>query len=612
MKKLLRKIIFNKLAKKIFTFFVFKAKTILDTELNNQKQSLIKKMKKFGPNSFLWGNTHTISCPQNMEVGENVHIGNNCYIRAEGSVCIGDNTHISRNLILYSLNHDYEGENLPYDEQFIYKPIRIGRNVWIGMNVCIVPGTVIGDGVIVGMGTVVSGEVPPYTIIGSQKWREIGKRDIKHYEKLNKQRRYGAANGYIYSDHNQYLEKVGDIRNGKRCILEVINYDNKIAIKKTFLKTGDAIIAFQKEKKASEKFKNYKWFPKVYEIGDSFIIYEFIDNDLRLDRSLNNYNSIEKKEILSQIIKVLFDLFSQNVSHRDFHVRNIFFSVETGIKLIDFESMEDELVKDVTFFDSYDIIGIGLDSPFFTCNMCVFSKYNISISKMFEIENIKEFKKIVGTVLCDLLYDISSTFYTRRYSDKERHTLINRYIYNTFDLQYLKISRKIGQRNINKRLKRFGIDVSQIYGKKILDIGSNIGGVLLELQKMQPVKALGLEYDKEKVDVANLIAKIHNIKNVEFVQMDVESDAFYQGLTEKYDVVFCLAVIGHLANKENFIKKLREICINTLYVEGNGNSDVNETKLLLKEAGFKNIKFIGLSDDEKDDYNNNRPLFICT
>src|SRR5690606_23541026 len=124
-------------------------------------------IKKIGLNSFFWGQNHTISGCGNLEIGENVHINENAFIRAEGGVIIGDNTHISRNLVLYSINHDYQGDLIPYDNQMIKKEVLIGKNVWIGMNVCVVPGTTIGDGSIIGMGTTVSGDIPPLSIVGS-------------------------------------------------------------------------------------------------------------------------------------------------------------------------------------------------------------------------------------------------------------------------------------------------------------------------------------------------------------------------------------------------------------------------------------------------------------
>jgi maltose O-acetyltransferase len=128
---------------------------------------------------------------------DNVHIGEGAFIRASGGLRIGANTHVSRNLLLYTVNHDFHGSALPYDNNQVPKPVTIGRNVWIGMNVCIAPGTTIGDGAIVGMGTVVSGDVPPLAIIASQPWRIVGERDPEHYRALDDGRRFGGADGRV-------------------------------------------------------------------------------------------------------------------------------------------------------------------------------------------------------------------------------------------------------------------------------------------------------------------------------------------------------------------------------------------------------------------------------
>jgi acetyltransferase-like isoleucine patch superfamily enzyme len=130
-----------------------------------------------------------------VRIGNNVHIGTGAFIRAEGGLVIGDNTHISRNLLLYTMNHDYLGTVLPYDEALLYKPVTIGRNVWIGMNVCIAPGATIGDGAIVGMGTVVAGEVPSLAIVASAPWRIVGHRDESHYQALEQEGLFGGRGG---------------------------------------------------------------------------------------------------------------------------------------------------------------------------------------------------------------------------------------------------------------------------------------------------------------------------------------------------------------------------------------------------------------------------------
>jgi maltose O-acetyltransferase len=137
-----------------------------------------------------------VSAPQNLYLGDNVHINDNAFIRAEGGLKIGDHTHISRNVVIYTMNHDYEGERLPYDENKVLKSVEIGRNVWIGMNVTIVPGVTIGDGAIIGMGAVVAREIPPLAVIGSQPVRILKERDSTHYESLEREEGYSGMSGY--------------------------------------------------------------------------------------------------------------------------------------------------------------------------------------------------------------------------------------------------------------------------------------------------------------------------------------------------------------------------------------------------------------------------------
>ena len=164
-------------------------------EQDKQLRSLIAQIKSCGAGLSLKGPLRLSGADQ-LEIGENVHIGENAFIRADAGLTIGDNTRISRNLVLYTVSHRYEGARLPYDELWIRKPVKIGRNVWIGMNVSIAPGTTIGDGAIVGMGTTVSGDVPPLSIIGSEKWRLIGQRDPDHYRRLDEAGIYGDPDGH--------------------------------------------------------------------------------------------------------------------------------------------------------------------------------------------------------------------------------------------------------------------------------------------------------------------------------------------------------------------------------------------------------------------------------
>ena len=49
----------------------------------------------------------------------------------------------------------------------------VGNDVWIGQGARILPGARLGDGVIVGTGAVVSGDVPPYAVVGGNPARVL-------------------------------------------------------------------------------------------------------------------------------------------------------------------------------------------------------------------------------------------------------------------------------------------------------------------------------------------------------------------------------------------------------------------------------------------------------
>lgn len=138
--------------------------------------------------------------PENLIVGDNVHINTNAFLRSEGGLFIGSNTHISRNLIVYTMNHDYTGDLLPYDSGKILKPVHIGKNVWLGINVVIAPGVKIGDGAIIGMGTVVAKDVPTLAIVGSAPQRILKKRSASHYKDLEQNKKYSGMSGYLWKD----------------------------------------------------------------------------------------------------------------------------------------------------------------------------------------------------------------------------------------------------------------------------------------------------------------------------------------------------------------------------------------------------------------------------
>lgn len=595
----------NKIIKRIAPSLFHEFKKIENEIAEQNEKQKYNGFKKLGKGSFFWGKTHLIYGKEYCEIGENVHINDNAFIKAEGGLIIGDNTHISRNLVLYTINHDYKGDLLPYDSNMIKKGVVIGKNVWIGMNVCITPGSNIGDGCIIGMGTTVSGNIPPLSIIASPKAVMIGKRDESHYMELESNKKYGGADGVFYNwSKNFCIEEVGDKYQSQRSVSEVIFINETKAVKKTFSKSKDSIQAFKNEILGYHKFQKFDWCPKLLETGENYIVTEFLPSNNRLDKIHKGKNI----DLLGDIIFCLLDIFIEGFAHCDFHAKNIYIN-ESSIKIIDFESLQQQSNK-IDFFTSYDITGNGLESPFQTANMCVFSKNEFSIAEIFKVSSVNNLKEILNCRIKEQMLDSSITFKSLNNEKKDRYTLQTKNIYSTFNLKHTNVTIEEGQRNTLKRFERFGISSEIIKGKSILDIGSNIGGTLLGLAQYEPKYMIGLEYDYDKVKLANKIAILNEIVNVKFIEFDIESQKHIPEIV-KYDVVFCLAVIEHLKNKENLFCLLEKVCSNILYFEGNAYSDIAFIESRLKESGFSRVEYIGFSCDEKNETNNNRPLFIA-
>lgn len=102
-------------------------------------------------------------CGKNIKFGKNVFLNSGCRFQDQGGITIGDNSLIGHNVVLATLNHDFE----PSHRGNLHPaPIVIGKHVWIGANATVCPGVTIGDGAIVAAGSVVTRDVPENTLVG--------------------------------------------------------------------------------------------------------------------------------------------------------------------------------------------------------------------------------------------------------------------------------------------------------------------------------------------------------------------------------------------------------------------------------------------------------------
>ena len=126
----------------------------------------------------------------NTTLGNNVNF-NGMKIQGKGNVTIGDNFHSGIECMIITSIHNYdEGSAIPYDDTVLSRDVVIEDNVWLGNRVIILPGVRIGEGAIIQAGSVVVKDIEKYAIAGGHPAKVFKHRDIDHYEKLKKEKKF--------------------------------------------------------------------------------------------------------------------------------------------------------------------------------------------------------------------------------------------------------------------------------------------------------------------------------------------------------------------------------------------------------------------------------------
>lgn len=100
--------------------------------------------------------------PFTADFGKNVFINSGCRFQDQGGITIGDGSLIGHNVVLATINHDYDPKNRG---TMFLKPIVLETNSWIGSNTTILPGITIGENSVVAAGSVVTKDVSANTIV---------------------------------------------------------------------------------------------------------------------------------------------------------------------------------------------------------------------------------------------------------------------------------------------------------------------------------------------------------------------------------------------------------------------------------------------------------------
>lgn len=377
--------------------------------------------------------------------------------------------------------------------------------------------------------------------------------------------------------------------------------------KKTFTSNTVGLACFEREMAAQELFQGRPWLVPVVKSGRCWLIMPWYPQETRLDQVCVSLKETDRLRIAKQAVEILFDIFLQGYAHRDFHAGNLFL-VEDQLIVTDFEVLGSHPPGGRPAFPvSYDIGGEGLESPFETKRMCYTAddgcKSSLNNVLGIPIDDVlEEMKKD----LKEELRVASGTFRTQR----NRHKCRAERIYGSFDLPYFRVAKEEAQRDCTRRLENFRVAPESLREKTILDLGSNVGGMLFEIQKLNPGRCVGVEYDKDKVQLATKIAAYCGLNNVSFFHADIDKLKI-KAVEGPFDVVFCLAVEAHVKSTRHLYALLSFATRETLYFEGNATTDPAEVESQLRKNGFVHVECVGLSDDDCVAENNCRPLLIA-
>jgi putative colanic acid biosynthesis acetyltransferase WcaF len=109
-----------------------------------------------------------------LEIGEQVWIGENCWIDNLDNVVIGNHVCISQGALLLTGNHDYKSVSFDYKNA----PIILEDGVWIGAKTVVCPGVKCQSHAILVVGSVATKNLDTFGIYQGIPAVKIRQRDI--------------------------------------------------------------------------------------------------------------------------------------------------------------------------------------------------------------------------------------------------------------------------------------------------------------------------------------------------------------------------------------------------------------------------------------------------
>ncbi len=121
---------------------------------------------------------HNCKDYSNLGIGNNCHIGKNCFFDLRGKVIIENNVVVSMQTTFIT-HQDLNKSELCSAFPSAHADIAVKNNSFIGVNVTILKGITINKYSVVAAGAVVTGDVPEYTVVGGVPAKVIKKLNVE-------------------------------------------------------------------------------------------------------------------------------------------------------------------------------------------------------------------------------------------------------------------------------------------------------------------------------------------------------------------------------------------------------------------------------------------------
>ena len=119
-------------------------------------------------------NNVIIKSPWNLTIGDNVWLGEYCWIDNLDKVAIGSNVCISQGALLLTGNHDYTVSSFPYRNA----PIHVEDGAWIGAKSIVCPGVTVHTNAVLTAGSTATKDLEAHGIYQGNPAQKIRERVI--------------------------------------------------------------------------------------------------------------------------------------------------------------------------------------------------------------------------------------------------------------------------------------------------------------------------------------------------------------------------------------------------------------------------------------------------